>query len=220
MGVILLLMTIGGLIVAAILLAISYLTKKSRLRIFVLGGLTTWLFGYVFLLSVGSIFSDERTLALDQPKEFCGFYFDCHLSASVTGVRTARQIGRQTAQGKFVVVNVKISSDARSEPLNLTAPEFILEDEGGRMYARRLEAESELDSAKNSFDQKVAPDQHFEKEIVFDVTEPTDKFKLSVTDTHGVDKILEAVLVGDEDSIFHKPTNFKIETIPQTAEKQ
>jgi len=40
-----------------------------------------------------------------------------------------------------------------------------------------------------------------------------------MTDTHGVDKVLEAVLIGDEDSLFHKPTNFKVETFSQTADK-
>jgi len=66
------------------------------------------------LFFVGSFFSQERTLGLNEPKEFCGFYFDCHLQASVAGVRTARQIGGQTAQGRFLVVSVKIASDARS----------------------------------------------------------------------------------------------------------
>ena len=219
MGVVLLLMTIGGTVVAAVLLAISYLTKKPRLKFFVFGGLTTWFFGYLFLLFVGSFFSVERTLDLNEQKEFCGFYFDCHLHAGVAGVRTARRIGGQTAQGKFVIVNVEVSSDARSEPLNLIDPEFVLEDEGGRLYARREAAEKELDSANISFARKVAPNQNFQKEIVFDVTEPTDNFKLSVTDTHGVDKVLEAVLIGDEDSLFHKPTDFKIETNPQTMDK-
>ena len=62
MGVILLAMTIGGLIIAAILLAISYFAKLSWLRTFVLGGVIIWIFGYVILLFVGSIFSEERNL--------------------------------------------------------------------------------------------------------------------------------------------------------------
>jgi F0F1-type ATP synthase assembly protein I len=41
-------MTIGGLIVAAVLLIISRVTKKVWLKHFVFGGLTTWFAAYIF----------------------------------------------------------------------------------------------------------------------------------------------------------------------------
>jgi len=101
-------MTIGGLLVAAVLLAISFFTKKTWLRTFVAGGVTTWLVGYTILLLVGSIFSEEKTLGLNEPKQFCGFYLDCHLHASVSGVRRAKIIGDKTASGEFYIVTVKV----------------------------------------------------------------------------------------------------------------
>ena len=94
MGVVLLAMTIGGLVIAAIAFVIAYSAKIGWLKTFVLGGVFTWLAGYLILLAIGSIFSVERTLAFNEPKEFCGFYFDCHIHTAVTGVRTAKTIGR------------------------------------------------------------------------------------------------------------------------------
>jgi len=67
MGVIMMLMTICGLIVAGVLLAVSFMTRKDWLRTFVLGGVVTWLAGYAILLFVGSFFSVERSLALGEP---------------------------------------------------------------------------------------------------------------------------------------------------------
>ncbi|CAN5590773.1 hypothetical protein BH24ACI2_BH24ACI2_03460 [soil metagenome] len=79
MGVVLMSMTIGGLIVAVILLIFSFITNQTWLKTFVFGGVAVWLIGYVILLFVGSIFSEEKTLVLNEPKEFCSFYFDCHM---------------------------------------------------------------------------------------------------------------------------------------------
>ena len=46
MGVLLMLMTIGGLIVAAVLLVIALIGKKKWLRNFVLGGVALWFVFY------------------------------------------------------------------------------------------------------------------------------------------------------------------------------
>ena len=46
MGVVLLLMTIGGLFVAGILLVIAFWTKINWLKTFVFGGVTVWFFFY------------------------------------------------------------------------------------------------------------------------------------------------------------------------------
>ena len=119
MGVILLAMTIGGFVVAAILLVVSYFAKLNWLRTFVLGGVTVWILGYVILLFVASIFSEERTLGLNEPKEFCGFYLDCHLHTAVTDVRKTKTIGDKTANGEFYIVKVKVFSDAKNPAIAL-----------------------------------------------------------------------------------------------------
>ena len=220
MGVLLMLMTIGGLIVAAILLIISLWTRKKWLAKFVVGGVAVWLVFYAAMLFGFSFVSEEKVLALNEPKEYCGFYLDCHLHTSIVNVRTAKQISDQTAQGIFYIVKVKVWSNARNPNITfrLLEPEAVAEDEGGRLYSRIAAAESRLPTANIQLNQDIKGTETIEKEIVFDLTEPSDTLKLLITEGYGVDKVIEAVLVDDDDSIFHKQTYFKIEEQSQTAD--
>ena len=68
MGVLLMLMTIGGLIVAGILLGIAWLNQSAWLKKFVIGGVAVWLAFYVAMLLGFSFFSTETTLAEKEPK--------------------------------------------------------------------------------------------------------------------------------------------------------
>ena len=213
MGVILMVMTIGGLIVAAVLLIISRVTKKVWLKHFVFGGLTTWFAAYVFLLFCGSFFSVERTLGLNEPKEFCGFYFDCHLHTAVVDVRRTKTLGDKTANGEFYTVKVKVSSDAGRAELGLTAPKFQVIDDSGR----RFESVEDLTVSGDSFERKVPAGGAFEGEIVFDLPIDVKNPRLDVREGYGIDHAIEAVLIGDEDSIGHKRNFFKLQEQPQTV---
>lgn len=210
--------TIGGFGLALISLIYSLFAKKFWLTNFVIGASAIWLVIYVSVLLGVSLTSKEKILGLNQPKEFCGSYLDCHLHAAVTGVRTAKIIGNQTAQGIFYIVKVEVFNDARRATLNLIETKAEVQDEGSRFYSRCLEAEEELGEASApDFSRSVPPQGGFEKEIVFDITEPARELKLSITEGYGVDKVIEAFLIGDEDSIFHQPTLFRITPQTQTA---
>lgn len=218
MGVVSLAMTIGGLIVAAILLAVSYFAKIGWLRTFVSGGVFVWILGSVILLLIGSIFSQEQTLKFNDPKEFCGFYLDCHMHAAVTGVRKEKQVGDLLAQNEFYIVNLKIFSDAKRATLRLIETKAEAHDEGGRVYSRRDEVEKLLPTASVSHNQDVSNGASFEKEIVFDITEPAKNVRLLVTEGYGIDKVIESIVIGDEDSVFHKPVYFSLENSEQIAQ--
>lgn len=212
MSVVLMLMNIGGLLVAAIFLIISFWTKKKWLTKFVVGGVAVWFIFYVAMLFGFSLLSEEKGLARDEPKEYCGFYLDCHLHTTVTDVRTAKQIGNHTAQGIFYIVKVKVSSDAKNPNIafRLLEPKAEVMDEGGRIYTRIAEAENQLPTAKIQLNQDIKGKETVEKEIVFDLTEPSDQLKLLITEGYGVDKYIEAVLIGDDDSVLHKQKFFEI----------
>jgi hypothetical protein len=219
MGVILMAMTIGGLFVAACLLVISFVTKKTWLRTFVLGGVTTWLAGYIILLLVASIFSEEKTLGFNEPKEFCGFYLDCHMHASVSGVRKTKTIGDAAAKGEFYIVTVKVSSDARHAALGLLAPQAQVFDASGRIFERDRDAENALiaSATEQPFDQKIPAGSEFEKEIVFDLPADIKNPRLDVAEGIGIDKVIETILIGDEDSLLHKRNYFKLAQQTETA---
>lgn len=214
MGFLMMLLTIGAVFIALLLVIVSVYLKKKWLRNFVLGATLIWLGFYIALLLEFSLTGKEKKLSLNEPKEYCGFYLYCHLHTSVTNVRTIKQIGNQTAQGTFLIVNVKVFSDAENPNVSfrLINPQAEIEDEGGRLYSRISSAENQLSTAKVKLNQDIKADEALEKEIVFDITEPTNKFKLSLTEGDGINKFIELLLINDEDSIFHQPTRFKIET--------
>src|SRR5437763_13440715 len=99
MGVLLMLMTLGGLILAGILLITALLTRRSWLARFATAGVGVWTLIYTGLLLGSSFMSTEKSLAFYESKQFCGFYLDCHAHATVTGVRREKTIGSATANG-------------------------------------------------------------------------------------------------------------------------
>ena len=114
MGVVLLLLTVSLTLLAAVLLVASGQTKRFWLRNFVVGALVIWYAGYFGALLSASLLSREKTLGLNEPKKFCGFSFDCRLSASVVGVRRAGTFGRLRAANEFRIVRVRFANDAAS----------------------------------------------------------------------------------------------------------
>lgn len=216
MGAILLTMTIGGLVVAGILLIIAFLKKINWLKIFVLGGVTVWFVFYVIIFFASSIFSEEKTLSLNEPKEFCGFYLDCHMHAAVTDVRKTKTIGDKTANGEFYIVKVKVFSDAKQAKLGLLTVDAKVIDNQKREFSRDATAEANL-GEQPPFDKQISPVESFEKEIVFDLPADAQNPRLDIREGYRIDHALEAILVGDEDSLLHKRNYFKLEEQSQTA---
>lgn len=209
MGAILLLMTIGGSILAAILLAISIWKGKSWLKNFVLGGVTVWFSFYIIIFLMSSIFSEEKTLAFNEPKEFCGFYLDCHLNARISGVRQSKTFGRLTAQNEFFIVKVKISNDAKREPLALITPKFTVIDDHGRQISPTEDLTVSIQTPK--FEEKIPAGQSIEDEIAFDLPPDAKNPRLDIREGYGIDQAIESILIGDEDSFLHKRNYFGLE---------
>lgn len=216
MGVLLMLMTIGGLIVAAILLPVSLYTKKAWLTRFTLGGVAVWFAFYAVVLFSTSLLSTEKTLGLKEPKPFCGFYLDCHMHTAVSTVRTTKTLGGRTAEGEFYIVKVEVFSDAVRAILGLTTLGANVIDDKGRHYHRDLAAEAQL-APQPEFEKLIGPEESFTKEIVFDLPTVAKNPRLDLREGFGIDHMIETVLVGDEDSILHKRTYFKLTEQSQTA---
>jgi hypothetical protein len=213
------LMTIGGLIAAFLLLGVARWMKKRWLRDFVLGGVAVWSAFYAVMLLTASFSSKEATLGLNEPKEFCGFYLDCHMHTAVTGVRRTKTIGDSAAQGEFYVVRVKVFSDAKQATLGLLTVDARVLDESGQEFLRDARAESRL-GEQPPLDKRISPVESFEREIVFDLPAGVNNPRLDIREGYGIDHAIESVLIGDEDSILHKRRLFKLEEQNQTAAVQ
>jgi len=199
-------LTIGGLGLAFVSLMAAHFMKQVWLSKFVLGAAAIWIVFYTTTLLGVSLASREKTLELNKAKEFCGFYTDCHMHASVSNVRTAKQFGDKTADGIFYIARVKIFNDARRAAIGLHDPQFEVVDEQQRTF----EPVEFSDDFGNSFEQKVPAGGSFEGEIVFDLPLDVTNPQLDIAEGIGIDKVIEAVLIDDEDSIFHRRTRFKL----------
>ena len=209
MGVLLMLMTIGGLFVAAILLIVAFGKRIGWLKKFVGGGVIIWFVFYAALLFGFSLMSAEKTLGFNEPKEFCGFYFDCHLHASVTAVRRSKTFGSLTAKNEFHIVKIKLFSDARREPLAFITPQFTVVDAAGRRFSRT--EDTSVSTPVPPFEEKIPPGEFIEGEIAFDLPPDANNPRLDIREGYGIDHAIEAVLVDDEDSIWHKRNYFNLE---------
>lgn len=216
MGVLLMLMTIGGLITAVILLVVAWLNEFIWLKKFVVGGVAVWFAFYIAMLVGFSLASTEKTLPIGKEKEYCGFYFDCHMHTAVENVHRTKSLADLTANGEFYIVTVKVFSDARRATLGLLTVDAHVIDAGGKTYTRDIDAESQLPSQPD-FEKKVSPLASFEKEIVFDLPVDVQKPRLDIREGYGIDHVIEAVLVDDEDSIFHKRNYFALSEPPALA---
>jgi len=215
MGVLLMLMTIGGLILAAVLLGIAWLNDSAWLKKFVLGGVAIWLIFYIAMLLGFSFTSTEKTLQFGEAKEYCGFYLDCHMHTAVTNVVRSKTLGNKTANGEFYIVSVKVFSNAKRATLGLLAVDAHVVNASGQTYARDMQAESQL-APQPEFERQITPGETFEKQIVFDLPGGVQNPRLDLREGYGIDHAIEAVLINDEDSIFHKRNLFALrsEEIP------
>jgi hypothetical protein len=207
-------MTVGGIMIAAVALTISFVLKAAWLRKFILGGVGLWLMFYTALLLGTSLLSTEKELAIAEPKEFCGFYLDCHMHSAVKAVRRTKTIGDRRAHGEFYVVSIEVFSDAVRAKLSLKKPGATVYDAAGEHYHRDREAEALL-GPQPEFNKLIGPEESFIKEVVFDLPADERDPRLDIREGFGIEHMIEAVLIGDEDSIFHKRTYFKLDSEPR-----
>jgi hypothetical protein len=89
----------------------------------------------------------------------------------------------------------------------------VVRDGVGRVFARSLAAEVALaaeGAPSTPLTETVEAGGSFLTTAVFDVAVDARDLTLDVTDGYAIDRAIEAVLVGDEDSFVHKRTRFRL----------
>lgn len=205
LGILMLLGTVGLVVLAVVLLVQARLARRSAPWRLIGVGAAGWASIYVALLLGSSLTSSERVLTADQDKKFCGFYIDCHMQVAVTRVDTLRELGLRKANGLFYVVTLRVSSDAVRARLSLIEPRLVMRDGAGRRY----------ENVPNTADmqaltRQIGPEESFESTVVFDLPEDASNLRLQVSEGFWIDRLIEALLIGDEDSVLHKKTSFRI----------
>ena len=103
MGVLLMLLTIGGVGLAIILLIAAWWTGKTWLTKFVFGAVGIWFLFYGAMLLGFSLMSKEANLSLNEPKAFCGFYLDCHVHTAVANLRRRSKSATKWRTANFIL---------------------------------------------------------------------------------------------------------------------
>ena len=175
---------------------------------------------YGMTVLAAALASSEKILRAGGRKYFCEL--DCHLAYSMTSVQTAKTLGsgekQVTATGMFYVVTLRTYFDEETTSANrgngLLYPNLRMLrvlDDGGQSYAPSLEGIKALDvpAAKMvPLDQSLRPGDSYETTFVFDLPSDAKNLRLWLTDPLPVNWLL----IGHENSYFHKKVYFALET--------
>lgn len=173
----------------------------------------TWAGLYLVLLAATGFTSEERVLGLDEDKKFCGFYLDCHAQIAVAGVERLDSIGARRPDGVFVLVTLRVSSDARAVPMRLIDPHLLVRDARGRAFPRSPageEALAQLRGEQPPLTDPVGPGGAYTTTVVFDLPRDVSSPRLDVTQGFWAERLIEKFLIGDEDSLWHKRTTLSL----------
>jgi hypothetical protein len=206
------------LLVAALALGYSLLTKKSLLRKFALLTLTIVAGLYLAILLGFSFASSERVLARGEEKHFCEI--DCHLAYSIIDARDSKVIGevpnQATAKGMFRIVTIKTRFDETTIGRNrgdaLLYPNsrvVTISDANGNEYFPSAAAQSLLEKSQTAgtpMTIPLRPTESYSTTIAFDL--PADIKSPTLWIREG--ESLTRFVIGHENSFLHKKTRFQI----------
>ncbi len=210
MNVMILLLVAGALALLAALAVVSFATHRFARGTLLAGAGSGVALLYAGALLVSSLASRERLLAIGETKRFCGFYLDCHLGVAVESVATVPAVDGVRAEGTFHVVRLRVSSNAKRATLRPGRLEVVLVDLGERRLRRSSAGEAALARARGAatagLERALPPGGSYTVDLVFDVPDGSVAPRLLVREGIGLDRLIESVLIGDEDAILHKPT--------------
>jgi len=210
LGVLAFLATVLGLLIGLGLLAAALITRRSTRARKIAGFLLGWLGLYVLALLLASFTS--RPSFVDAGNERC---FD-EMCYALTKLELSPTLdapaGQLKAQGQFYILTIRLRSAAKRTAQKPSQPSVFVVDAHGQRYTHMLNAGSELGlplgqplTAAQLWDRQIQPGESVNRSVAFDLPSGVDAPGLVVTEGLGP---LAAVIIGDENSFFHAPTEF------------
>ncbi|MGB0035476.1 MAG: hypothetical protein WBP79_08385 [Candidatus Acidiferrales bacterium] len=180
--------------------------------------------GYGIALLGASAASREWALGAGEEKYFCEI--DCHIAYAVANVEKAKTLGiggeQKTANGNFYVVSVRTRFDERTisprrgdAPLTPGPRVVTVVDDQGHSYSISQDGqrswEASADRHWTSMMQPLRPGESYTTQLVFDLPRDACGLKLLIT-SPSEPAWIGRVIIGDEDSIFHKKVYLRLES--------
>jgi hypothetical protein len=164
-------------------------TTRRPVRILALVGGAVAL--YAVALVGTSLASKTKLLPPGSPLEFCGAYFDCHLSAAVSGLELVPGPGG----GLIYRVKVRFANGATRATLPVTQPQAVLLADGGVRINPMASPPLLL----------LPPGTSLEVDFLFPSINPLVNPRLHLSEGGNMARLTEKLLIGDRDSFLHRP---------------
>ena len=155
---------------------------------------------YLGVVLIGSLRSRTQVVSRGTPLQFCGFYIDCHLSATVDSF----EITAGPSSGLRYVVHVRFANSATRATLSVMTPHAELWDEQGyrlqpvveRFIGGPVAIPKEIE---------LGPKAQVTVALAFTSLYPLIEPKLWLTQGTAFERFTEKLLIGDSESLLHKP---------------
>jgi hypothetical protein len=210
LGVLAFLATVLGVLIGLGLLAAALLTRRPRRAGKIAGFLLGWLGLYVLALLLASFTS--RPGFVDPGGERC---FD-EMCYALTKLELSPSLdtpaGQLKAQGQYYIVTIQLRSAAKRTAQKPSQPSVFVVDARGQRYTRMLNAGPEMGlpagqplTAAQLWDRQIQPGETVSRTVAFDLPVGVSAPGLVITEGLGP---LAVIIIGDENSFFHAPTEF------------
>jgi hypothetical protein len=193
------LLAVAGAVLAALL---GKRPARARRVALVAGGAAAL---YAVALAGVNAGSAPRLLEVGAREAFCGVYLDCHVGLSVEGVTRVEAAGRAVH-----VVALRLSSDARQATLYPSPLTLHVEDAAGRRFARDPAAEAAL-GLRPDLAAPLAAGASRRVRGAFVLPEGARASRLRVGLGDPVQRVAEALLIGDANGLLHAPVAHALE---------
>jgi hypothetical protein len=204
------------------------------------GGASAWLFGgrglaqklaiaallllagYGTTLLAASVASRDYVLSTGDEKYFCEI--DCHLAYSLTSAERTKILAanphEQSASGEFYVITVRTRFDERTisphrgdSPLTPSSRVITIVDDKGNTYPISAQGQQALEnllgSRRTPLTTPLRPGESYVTQLAFDLPSGARGLKLLIASPTSPAWI-GRVVIGDEDSIFHKKVYLRL----------
>lgn len=210
---------LGFCLFVAVLIVLYALTTKRRALAGRVVLMAAALVGfYCICLCVFSLSSAGKVLARGEEKYFCEL--DCHLAYSVADVRTTKVIGegqaRAVARGMFYVVTIRTRFDEETisprrgdRPLTPNSRDLRVYAADGSRYELSAEGQRALElsgGAGTPLTTALRPGEAYTTNLVFDLPPDVKSPRLLINE----DAVVTHFIIGHENSLLHKKTEFQI----------
>jgi hypothetical protein len=183
-------LAVGSLLIAAAFLAIGGSRKRAS---FAALAAAAWICAYALLFAVSALLSREEVLRPGDTKYFCGFFLDCHIGVAVSGMRDTGHS----------VITLRFSSSARRATITPYDVQVEVVGSDGRRYAARPDGRSDLERA-------IGPGESYTVDVGYELPPGVRADRLLVSQGAGIDRILDGLVIGNENSFLHKRTYLAI----------